>query len=142
MTSPAPRWFMVVSVLALLWNLLGVTAFIMQMTMTPEMVSQLPEAEQALYRALPLWVVIAFACAVFGGALGSLGLVLKRRLAVPLLWISLIGVIVQLSHSLFMSNTMEVYGPGALVMPIMVLIIAIGLLLLGHKARTAGWLKS
>lgn len=140
--SPPPRWFTVVCVLALLWNLLGVAAFIMQMTMTPEMVAQLPEAEQALYRAMPLWVVIAFACAVFGGALGSIGLLMKKRLAVPLLLLSLIGVIVQLSHSFFLSNSFEVHGPGAMVMPIMVLVVAILLVMLGHKARSADWLRS
>ena len=43
-----PSWFKIVAVVALVWNLLGVMAFVGQMMMTPEMVAELPQAEQDL----------------------------------------------------------------------------------------------
>ncbi len=135
-----PKWFTVSAVLALVWNLMGVMAFISQMMMTPEMIAKLPQAEQALYTSVPLWATIAFACAVLGGALGSLALLMKKTLAKPLLILSLIGVTVQMFHSFVISNSFEVFGPGGAIMPAMVVIIAIALVRLAGKAKVKNWL--
>ena len=35
-SSPIPTWFWVASILALVWNLMGVMAYIAQVTLTPE----------------------------------------------------------------------------------------------------------
>ncbi len=67
-------------------------AFISQMMMTPEMIAELPQAEQSVYNSVPMWATVAFACAVFGRALGSLALLMKKSLAEPLLMLSLAGV--------------------------------------------------
>lgn len=141
MANKVPKWFAVVAIIALVWNLLGVMAFAMQVTLGPEQLAAMPEAERNLYLTLPLWALIAFGCAVFGGVLGSLALLLKRRLASALFTVSLVGVVVQLIHSMFFSKTLEVVGPGGMVMPIMVLLIAIGLLWLSFRARRSGWLR-
>lgn len=135
-----PKWFTVAAAFALVWNLLGVMAFIGQMTMTAEMLAELPPAEQALYESVPFWATIAFACAVFGGALGSLALLMKKSLAQPLLILSLAGVAVQMFHAFFISNSFEVFGPGGAIMPAMVLIIAIVLVRFVEKAKVNNWL--
>jgi hypothetical protein len=140
-TNSIARWFLPTSLLLLVWNLIGVMAFIQQHIMTDEQISQLPPAEQALYLNFPLWVSIAFACAVFAGTFGCMALALKKTYAAPLLWISLLGVIVQLYHSFFIANAIEVYGPGGVVMPIMVLVIAIYLLVLCRFASQRHWLS-
>lgn len=139
--SPLPKWFTIATALALVWNLMGVMAFVGQMTMTPEMMAELPQAEQELYSSIPWWATIAFACAVFGGALGSLALLMKKSLAQPLLILSLVGVAVQMFHSFVISNSFEVFGPGGTIMPVMVIIIAIALVRLAGKAKTNAWLS-
>lgn len=140
-TPPVPKWFIVTAVVAVIWNIMGVLAFISHMMITPEMIAELPKAEQDLYAATPMWATIAFACAVFGGALGSLFLSLKKTMALPLLLLSLIGVLVQMFHSFVISNSFEVYGPGGAVMPLMVIIIAILLVRLANAAKANAWLK-
>ncbi|MDZ4729274.1 MAG: hypothetical protein SH820_04965 [Xanthomonadales bacterium] len=137
--SSAPKWFTIFAILALLWNLLGVMAFVMQATMSPEALAALPEAEQALYNNYPTWALVAFGVAVFGGALGSLLLALKKNVAGPVLLISLIGVLLQTGHSFFGAKAYEVYGPSSLIMPIMVVVIAIYLVMLAAKAKNNGW---
>jgi len=137
--SSAPKWFTFFAILALLWNLLGVMAFVMQATMSPEALAALPEAEQALYNNYPTWALVAFGVAVFGGALGSLLLALKKNVAGPVLLISLIGVLLQTGHSFFGAKAYEVYGPSSLIMPIMVVVIAIYLVMLAAKAKNNGW---
>jgi hypothetical protein len=139
--ASAPRWFVVVALIALLWNLLGVAAYVMQVTMSPDALAALPEAQRQLVESTPSWATAAFALAVNGGALGCLLLVLKKRLATPVLIISLAGVVVQMIHSFFLSNSFEVFGPGGLVMPVMVIVISIYLVVLARSANSRGWLS-
>jgi len=140
-TNKPPTWFWVVSVIALLWNLMGVFAYIGQVTMSPEVLQALPENERALYESAPAWATGAFAIAVWGGALGCILLVLRRKLATPVLFVSLIAIVVQMYHSFFISNSIEVYGPGGMIMPVMVILIAIFLIWFSRKATANGWLK-
>ena len=135
----APKWFTVVAAVLLVWNLLGVMAYLAQVMMSPEALAALPDDQRQLIENTPAWATAAFAVAVNFGALGCLLLLLKRNLAGLLLQLSLAGVVVQLFHAFFMSNSIEVYGPGGLVMPVMVLIIAIYLVTLAIKARNHRW---
>ena len=140
-SSNAPKWFLIVGIVALIWNLMGVAAYIMQVTMGPQELAALPEAQRTLYETTPAWATAAFAIAVNGGALGCLLLILKKSLAFPVLILSLAGVLVQMVHAFFISNSFEVFGPGGMIMPIMVLVIAIYLVLLSQSAKTKGWLS-
>ena len=138
-TKVIPSWFKIVAIIALIWNLLGVLAFVGQMLITPEMLSALPIAEQELYANTPLWATAAFAIAVFSGAFGSLFLLMRKSLATPLLIFSLVGVLVQNVHSFFISNSIEVYGPGGMIMPVMIILLAIYLIWLAKNAQANGW---
>ena len=138
-TKVIPSWFKIVAIIALIWNLLGVVAFVGQMLITPEMLSALPIAEQELYANTPLWATAAFAIAVFSGAFGSLFLLMRKSLATPLLTFSLVGILVQNVHSFFISNSIEVYGPGGMIMPVMIIFLAIYLIWLAKNAQANGW---
>ncbi len=137
--NKAPAWFMIVAALLLIWNLLGVMAYIMQVTMSPEVFAALPEAQGQIYEDTPKWATAAFAIAVNGGALGCFLLLLKRNLAGLFLQLSLAGVVVQMIHSFFMSKSYEVFGPGGMVMPVMVILIAVYLVTLAAKAKVNRW---
>jgi len=136
-----PRSFWITAALALAWNLLGVMAYIVQMTMTEEALLALPEVERTLYENVPAWATAAFAIAVNGGALGCLLLLLRRAWAYPVLIVSLAGILVQMYHSLFVANSIEVYGPGGMTMPVMVIVIGAYLVWYANKARDRGWIR-
>lgn len=140
-TINRPTLFWVIGWGALLWNAMGVTAYISTVTMSPEMAANLPDAQRELMANTPAWATGAFAFAVFGGAAGSLFMLMKKKLAYPLFWVSLVGITVQLFHSLFLSNSIEVYGPGGAVMPIMVLLFGIGLVWYSKKAIDENWIS-
>lgn len=135
----APTWFMVVAAVLLIWNLLGVMAYLINVTMSPEALAALPEAQRQLYENTPTWATAAFAVAVNGGVLGCVLLLLKKNLAGLVLQLSLAGVVVQMFHSFFVSNSFEVFGPGGLVMPIMVIVIAVFLVWLAARAKMRRW---
>lgn len=137
----APTWFKVITIIALVWNLLGVAAFAVQMMMTPEMLAALPEDQQALIASTPAWVNIAFACAVFGGALGCIFLLMKKSLAVVMFAISLVGILAQNVNSFFLSNAIEVYGAGSAIMPMFVIAFAVFLLWMARHAKAKEWIN-
>jgi len=138
-TKPA-TWFWIVSSIALLWNLLGVMAYIMHVTMTPEAINALPEQERALYTNVPVWATVAFAVAVWGSTLGCVLLLIRKKLATPVFVISFIAILIQMVHSLFISNSIAVYGPGGLVMPVMIVAIGVNMIVFSRQATSKGWL--
>ncbi len=140
-TAKIPTWFWVVSIIFLLWNLMGILSFVTHTTMTEEALMALPEAERELYASYPLWTQIIFAISVFAGTLGCIGLLIKKKWAKYLFIISLISIIVQMYHSLFMTEAMEVYGPTSVVMPILLVLIGGVLIWFASFSTKKGWLK-
>ena len=140
MKEKAPVWFTIVAVLALIWNLMGVMAFLGQLFMPPEMMEALPAEQKDLMARTPVWVNLAFATAVFGGALGALFLLLKKRFALPLFILSFVGVVIQMYWNFFIGNSIEVYGPGEALMPAMILLFGLLLILLANKAKNKRWI--
>ena len=55
--------------------------------------------------------------------------------------LSLLGIITQMVHAFFMSNSFEVFGPGGAIMPVMVMLVAIYLVWFSMKARENGWIS-
>ena len=92
-----PKWFMPVAIVALLWNLMGCAAYLMDVTLTPAAVAAMSADQQALYAARPMWAVAAYAIAVWGGALGCAGLILKKRWAKGPLLASLLLVLANMA---------------------------------------------
>ena len=134
-----PGWFMVVVVVLLIWNLLGVIAYLHQVTMRPEALTALPEVERRLLENTPAWATAAFAVAVNCGMLGCLLLLLKKNLAGLFLQLSLAGVLVQMYHAFFVAHAIDVLGPGGMVMPVLVIVIAVFLVVLAARAKANHW---
>jgi len=83
--------FWIAAGLGLLWHLGGCLNYVTQTN--PETVAQMPELYQLIINTRPGWATAAFAIAVFGGAVGCILLLLRRRVAVPVLILSLIGTL-------------------------------------------------
>jgi len=140
-SNKPPVWFWIVSVLALGWNGLGVNAYLQQAYDTESHRAMYTVEQLEMVNNAPSWYTAAFAVAVFGGLLGCIALLLRKKWSKSILLLSLIGIIVQLIYNLFISKAMEVYGPGAIVMPIMVAVIGIFLVWFAKKGIAKGWLS-
>ena len=121
--------------LGLIWNLMGCMNYIVQTN--AEGVARMPEAYQALILSRPAWATAAFAIAVFGGAVGCILLLLRRRVAVYVLILSLIGTAVTLAQAVgfegFSSQVMMSTG--------MAFLVSVVLWWTGRTADRAGWLR-
>lgn len=51
------------------------------------------------------------------------------------------GIIVQIGHSIFGAKSLDVYGPGGLIMPTMIIILGIYILWYSKKCQKKGWLN-
>lgn len=139
-TKPAV-WFWVVGVLALIWNAMGVFAYIAEVTMSPDAVAELSEAERALRASAPAWYTGAFAIAVFAGTVGCAALLIRRRWALWLLVASFAGVILQQLYFFLLSDVGASLESGALIMTITIPIVAALLIWFARVASAREWLR-
>jgi len=140
-TIKPPTWFWVVSVIALLWNLMGVLAYLGEAFATPEMLAAMPEEQRNMIEQRPAWATAAFAIAVWGGFVGSILLLHRRGLAHIVFVISLVGVVVQMMYNLIIAESTISYGPGQISMVILIPLIGILLIFLAKRGKTEHWLK-
>ncbi|PQB04432.1 hypothetical protein [Aureitalea marina] len=134
--------FWIIAVVALIWNIMGVMAYLGSVYMDDATRDLMTPEQIELMEATPAWVTGIFAIATFAGVLGALLMVLKRKLAVPLFAISLIAVLIQNVYAWFATNAAEVYGTvQGYVMPLLVITISIFLFWYSKGATQKGWLK-
>ena len=141
-TTKPPVWFWIVSVLALLWNLMGVMNYLGSTFMKEAMKAEMTPEQVNLMESTPSWVTAAFAIAVWFGAAGCIGLLLRKKWAKSALGMSLIGILVQTGYGFFMTNATEVYGQTeAFIIPLMVIVIGIFLIFFARLSERKLWIS-
>lgn len=121
-----PGWFWVVGGLVVLWMLVGVLAWCIDLGMTPERLATLPEAQRQLFASRPAWVFGVYGVAVFAGLAGAVALLLRRKLAKALFLLSLLAALVQFGYTFAALDALALLGP-ALALPVPLMVVAVGL---------------
>jgi hypothetical protein len=103
---PGHLWL--VGILGGLWSSIGVVSFMLTQMKVEAVMSQFPPQQRTYFESFPFWAVAFWALGVFGGVVGCLLLLLKNRLAVPVLVASAIGAIVSNLGGLFLLGGLEV----------------------------------
>lgn len=135
-TQNRVHWsFWVIGAVSLIWNGLGVVNFFAQMN--PEILEMYRESERIMIEGRPAWATAGFVLAVFGGAIGSVLLLMKKSASFYLFVISLVGVVVAMSHSLGLGIE---FGRGEIV-GIVVMPVALAGFLIWYSlhAKRKGW---
>ncbi len=136
-----PGWYWAVAVLALLWEAMGCYAYLTQVSMDAAALARLPAEQRDIWAAMPVWVVGAYAVAVWAGLLGAIGLLLRRTWARPAFAMSLLGVIVQFGWTFLATPILVTMGASAAAFPAFILIVAALLLWFSGVAAKRGWLR-
>ena len=136
-----PRSYWIISSLALVWNLIGLAAYVSQVTMSEDALRMLPDAQRTFLENTPGWATGAFAIATTAGVLGSLLLLLRNAWAVPLFLISLAAVLAQTYYGFVIANGIEVLGAGSAVLPAATIAIGTGLIWYSRVAKERGWFR-
>lgn len=137
-TIHAPAWFPAAAVAALLFEALGVYKYLVQVTTDP---NSLPINQRDLLLAMPEWMTAAFALAVWVGLAGALLLLMRRRVAAPLLLISFLAGIVQFGALLVVPALRNLVGSDDLLVPFLILVACYLVWHLAWQARRWGWLR-
>ena len=141
-TNKPNATFWVIGIIALLWNAMGVDAYIQQAYNTERHQAMYPDPKQLeIVNNLPSWLTAVFAIAVFAGLLGCILMLFKKKMANLFFKLSLFAVIIQTIYNLFINEGKEIYGAFEYSMLISIPIAAIFLMLYAKKSTEKGWLS-
>ena len=121
--TPWHLW--VVGVLALLWDGMGAFDYFATQTRNDAYMGQFTPEQLEFFYGFPAWVVAAWAIAVWGGLLGAVLLLLRKRLAAPVFLVSLIAMAITALQNYVLSSAMEVNGTFGLVFTAVIFVIAV-----------------
>ena len=113
MTALRPPWHLwVVGVVALLWNAFGCVDYTMTQLQGDVWLDQfgMTEVQIAYFHTMPAWTFAAWAIGVWGGALGAVLLLLRRKWALHAFVASFLGWLAGVIYAFGMSNGLEVMG--------------------------------
>lgn len=137
-----PSWFKTISILAIVWNALGVLSYLGQAFTTEEMLQMTyNEAQIEAFLSKPVWATAAFAIAVWFGLAGSIVLLMRKNMAKILLILSFLGVLVHSYYMFVHIDATALFGPSVIYMPIFVLAISLYLIVLFNQAKSKGWIN-
>lgn len=124
---PRPWHLWMVGILGVLWGSVGAFDYLMTQTRNESYMSQFTPEQLDFFYGFPTWVVAFWALAVWGGLLGTVLLLLRKRFAAPVLLGSLLAMAVTSIHNYVFSNGLEVSGGAGLAFSGLIFLVAVGL---------------
>ncbi|EIJ39757.1 hypothetical protein [Galbibacter orientalis] len=136
-----PIWFWIVSIFALIWNLMGLGAFIGQISMTQASLLALPISEKELLLSYPSWMEVVYAVAVLSGVIGSIGLLLRKKWSRPLFVLSLVAILIQMIYSLIGVTSLESFSPESVILPVFIILAGVFHVFFSNFSIKKNWLN-
>jgi len=138
-TSGSRPWHLwLVGVLGTLWNLVGAFDYLATQTENESYMSQFTPEQLEFFYGLPTLVVAFWALAVWGGVLGTILLLLKKRLAAPVLLVSFVCMVFTSIHNFGLSNGLDVMGGTGLAFSALIFVFALGFWLYARAMAQRG----
>ena len=135
-----PVWFWIVAILLVLWEAMGCYACVTQIRLGAAAMGPVDDWSLKYYAALPAWYNGVYAVATFGGLLGALALLVRRKWASLLFWVSFIAIIVMFGYAFVATDLIAHKGLGQ-VLPFPLVIAAVGAAAIwfANFAARKGW---
>ncbi len=134
----APLWYRLLVGVLLPWAVLSAYACVTQLIAGAGAAAD--PADRALLAALPGWYWLDYAVASLGLLVGAVALLLRRRLAVPALTVSLVAALIQFGWLFATTDLLARRGAGTLFFPLLILLVGAIALQLAHLAARRGWI--
>ena len=119
--------YTIINSLALIWNLIGVYQYLIQVYQSELDKMRLAPELQNYFLHLPAWVTGSYAMAVFGGSAGCIALLLRSSWSINFLGSSLLGVLLQHYYNFFIQSDV-ILSLDLTWMPVIILTVSISLL--------------
>nr|WP_315459030.1 hypothetical protein [uncultured Sphingorhabdus sp.] len=137
--ATAPRWITWVGIAFLLWNIVGIGAFISQASMSSADIAALPPVQRDLWASMPGWAWAAYAVAVSLSAIASVGLILRNWWAPLAYAISVIALLIQFSYPFLIAQGAQT-GMDMLAFPMFIVVMGVLQWQLSRAWQRKGWL--
>jgi hypothetical protein len=127
-----PIWFWCIAILGLGWNFYGVFQYLGTFSNTAQklMAQGMTQAQADIYLSLPPWISVVFAIGVFGAVAGCILLLLRKKQAKGVFYISLVGYTLLFLGDVYCGVFANI--PTQLAILTFVLIVAAALLWFSH----------
>ena len=136
--SGTPWHLWVVGVVGLLWNAVGAYDYLMTQTENEAYMGRFTPEQLDYFYGFPTWVVASWAIAVWGGVLGCILLLLKKRLAAPVFLVSFVCMILTSIHNFLLSDGVAMMGGPAVAFSAVIFLFALGLWLYARAMAQRG----
>ena len=107
-------------------NSYGGFDYVMTQTHNAGYLANYTPEQRAYFDSYPMWMEAVWAIGVWGGLLGALLLLLRRRLAFPVFAASLAAFLVSLVYSYALSDGSKIMGSMGTIMNAVITLVAIG----------------
>ncbi len=97
--------------------------------------------QMELFLNTPFWYYVVFGICTITGVLGSIAVLLKKKIAVTFLLVSLVTVLVVQGYWMLGTQAIALLGTEAIIMPILVIVTSIFLYFYCKGARQNNWLS-
>lgn len=135
-TTPKHLW--IIGVITLLWNMMGAFDYLMTQTRNEAYMAQFEQVQLDYFYNFPTLLVVFWALAVWCSVLGSVLLLMRKRLAVPVFMVSFGSMVITAVYNFGLSDGMEVMGATGLVFTVVIFLVALGLVLYSRAMRLRG----
>lgn len=116
--------FWIIGIIALLWNGMGVNAYLQQAFKTAASTAGMNTEQIAFMNDTPAWATALFAIAVFSGLLAAILFLMRKKGAVTLFVISFLVAAIQQLYWLFGTNAPKVFADmQPYLMPVLVIVL-------------------
>ena len=137
-SRPVAGWFKFAAIASILFMLIGCVGYVMDVTSDP---ASLPIDQRALVDARPTWQVAAYAIAVWVGLAGAIFLVLRRKLAEPLLLVSLIACVLTFLPYFVVPAVRDLVSTNDIAVGLVIIAITWTIFWFARHSRQRGWLR-
>jgi hypothetical protein len=136
--QPVAGWFKFAAIAAILFMALGCWGYLVSVTSDP---NALPLDQRNLMLARPVWMKAAYAIAVWVGLLGAVLLLLRKKLAEPLLLVSLLAAVLTFLPYAIVPAVSELVTTNDIAAAVIVLLITGTIYSFARHSRMRGWLN-
>lgn len=137
----APVHLWVIGILTLLWNAMGAYDYLATELKLESYMSQFTPEQLDYFYAFPVWMVAAWAIAIWASLFGSISLLLRKAWAVWLFGAAIAGMAVSTLYNFVLTNGMEIMGTTGTVFTAVIWVIAILLFIYARAMAARGVLR-
>jgi hypothetical protein len=120
---------------------MGAYDYLMTQTKNASYMAKFEQVQLDYFYSFPTWVEATWAIAVWGGVLGSVLLLLRKRWAVPVFLVSFVAMVLTAIYNFGLSNGMEVMGTTGFIFTVVIFVVSLGLWLYSRAMQTRGVLS-